>query len=419
MPLLLIIVVVACEEDETTSYKKPVITALSSDEGFIGDAITITGTGLKDVVEINFGSTPAGGFTGTSNSDTEITVTVPSGMEEGETQLAVYYAGNSETNLGPSANVPFTVLFEPSISEISPAAAKPTKVVQISGAYLKTATAVKFGVVSVPFTEEAGVLTATVPDLEPGVIEVTVDTKGGPATHEFTVIGKIAEITSFSPAEAKPNNEVTVTGIFFTGTTAVKIGDKAATSFTVVSDTQLKFTIAPGSVSGPIKITNAYGTGESADAFNVIQTLALPYTIYSEGLSSDWQLWGWGNTTTLESTEQASAGTKSAKVAYSDQWGGFQIHPTNPDPFDVTSATKLSLKIYGGALSSGQKVAVYIKPKGGASGPQKQLDLVAGQWTTFEIQLSDLGTPASIDELVIQNQGTNGMVIYVDEYKLL
>jgi hypothetical protein len=419
LPVVLITVAVGCEEDEPVTYKKPVIVSLSSDEGFIGDEVTITGTGLKDVVSVTFGSVAAGGFSGTSSSDTEITVTVPAGMQEGATQLAVYYAGSTETNLGPSANMPFTVLFAPAITEISPASAKPTKVVQISGSYLKTATAVKFGVVSVDFTEEAGILTATVPNLEPGEITLTVDTKGGPATHAFTVIGKIAEVTSFTPTEAKPNNKVTVTGIFFTGTTAVKVGDKAATSFTVKSDTELEFTIAPGSASGPIKITNTYGTGQSDTDFNVIQTLALPYTIVAEGLNANWQLWGWGNTTTLESTEQATAGTKSAKVVYSDAWGGFQTHPAEPNPFDITSASKIKVSIYGGANSNGKNVGLYVKPKGSAATSTKQLTLVEGQWTTFEFPLSDIGTPESIDEMVIQNQGNANLVMYVDEFKLL
>jgi hypothetical protein len=415
LPVVLITVAVGCEEDEPATYKKPVIVSLSSDEGFIGDEITITGTGLKDVVSVTFGSVAAGGFSGTSSSDTEITVTVPAGMQEGATQLAVYYKGSSETNLGPSANVPFTVLFAPSITEISPASAKPTKAVKISGAYLQTATAVKFGNISVDFTEEAGILTATVPDLEPGVIDVTVDTKGGPATHEFTVIGKIAEVTSFTPTEAKPNNKVTVTGIFFTGTTAVKIGDKAATSFTVKSDTELEFTIAPGSATGPINITNAYGTGASGDNFNVIQTLPVPYTVYSEALNSNWENWGWNTTTTLESTEQAAAGSKSIKALYTNEYGGFQIHPKTPDPFDISSVTKVKLSIYGGALSGGKQVGLYLKEKGAADGgPKVLLSLVAGQWTTFEVPVSDLGNLANISEFVVQNNGTLNMVIYID-----
>jgi hypothetical protein len=187
----------------------------------------------------------------------------------------------------------------------------------------------------------------------------------------------------------------------------------------VKSDTELEFTIAPGSASGPIKITNAYGTGQSAVDFNVIQTLGLPYTIVAEGLNADWQLWGWGNTTTLESTEQATVGTKSAKVVYSDAWGGFQTHPAEPNPFDITSATKFKVSIYGGANSNGKNVGLYVKPKGSAATSTKQMTLVEGQWTTFEFPLSDIGSPESIDELVIQNQGNANLVMYVDEFKLL
>jgi hypothetical protein len=77
------------------------------------------------------------------------------------------------------------------------------------------------------------------------------------------------------------------------------------------------------------------------------------------------------------------------------------------------------VSIYGGANSGGKQVQMYIKPKSGGTPPTKALTLVAGQWTTFEIPLSDLGSPADIDELVIQNMGNASLEMYVDDLILL
>jgi uncharacterized protein (TIGR03437 family) len=62
---------------------------------------------------------------------------------------------------------------------------------------------------------------------------------------------------------------VTIQGNSFTGTTKVTFGGVAATSFQVLSDTQVGALVPAGAVSGHIAITTPGGTGTSTTNFTV------------------------------------------------------------------------------------------------------------------------------------------------------
>jgi sugar lactone lactonase YvrE len=66
-------------------------------------------------------------------------------------------------------------------------------------------------------------------------------------------------IASFSPTSAGAGSIVTLTGTGLTGATAVSFGGTAATSFTVVSDTQITAVVGAGA-SGNVSITTPGGT---------------------------------------------------------------------------------------------------------------------------------------------------------------
>lgn len=75
----------------------------------------------------------------------------------------------------------------------------------------------------------------------------------------FTNLVGIPYIASFTPQSGATGNQVTITGDYFTGTTAVSFGGVAATSFTVVNATTIQATVASGA-DGAVSVTNAYGT---------------------------------------------------------------------------------------------------------------------------------------------------------------
>lgn len=87
----------------------------------------------------------------------------------------------------------------------------------------------------------------------------------------------LPNITSISPANGPivGGTSVVITGINFTGTTAVKFGTTAATSFTVNSDTQIT-AVSPSRAAGTVDITvtTAGGTTAtgSADQFMYVDT---------------------------------------------------------------------------------------------------------------------------------------------------
>ncbi len=76
------------------------------------------------------------------------------------------------------------------------------------------------------------------------------------------------EIASFTPSKGPPGTVVSVTGEHFTGATAVSVGGVAA-SFTLVSDTLLRFTVPGNARSGSIRVTTGAGAGTSVGSFTV------------------------------------------------------------------------------------------------------------------------------------------------------
>lgn len=77
-------------------------------------------------------------------------------------------------------------------------------------------------------------------------------------------------VSSFSPTIGPPNVEVTINGSGFTGATTVAFNGRAASQYTIVSDTQIKATIPTGAATGPITVSNASGLiGTSAGNFTV------------------------------------------------------------------------------------------------------------------------------------------------------
>jgi hypothetical protein len=66
---------------------------------------------------------------------------------------------------------------------------------------------------------------------------------------------------------------VTITGLGFTGATAVSFNNVPAQSFTVVSDTTLTAVVATGTTTGKIKVTAPLGIGVSAVDFTIELTL--------------------------------------------------------------------------------------------------------------------------------------------------
>ena len=77
-------------------------------------------------------------------------------------------------------------------------------------------------------------------------------------------------IDDFSPRQGAIGATVTITGLGFTGATAVTFNNVPAQSFTVVSDTTLTAVVASGTTTGKIKVTAPLGIGVSAVDFTIV-----------------------------------------------------------------------------------------------------------------------------------------------------
>lgn len=84
-----------------------------------------------------------------------------------------------------------------------------------------------------------------------------------------TVATSAPEITSFTPSSGGVGAVITITGTGFDGVTSVKIGRKVLTSVTGVNSTTLTAVIPSGTTSGPIVVTNEFGSDFSDSNFTV------------------------------------------------------------------------------------------------------------------------------------------------------
>jgi uncharacterized repeat protein (TIGR03803 family) len=134
-----------------------------------------------------------------------------------------------------------------------------------------SASVVKFGGVAATSVTRSGTtyLTAVVPaGAHTGAVTVTTGTTTLTSPQTYKVKPKI---TSFTPPSGPPATLVTIDGTGLIQATAVKFGTVKATTFTVVSDSQVTALVPSGLAAGAvtISITTPGGTANSPTKFTV------------------------------------------------------------------------------------------------------------------------------------------------------
>ncbi|WP_245714205.1 beta strand repeat-containing protein, partial [Nocardia vaccinii] len=235
----------------------PVLSAVVPSEGpeIGGNTVTLTGTGFTGTTAVQFGPNTAVSFTVVS--DTEITAVVPAGT--GSVNTTVTTAG------GTSNPVTYTYAPVPTVGTVSPNQGPETggNTVTLTGTGFTGTTAVHFGPnTAVSFTVVSDTeITAVVP-AGTGAVDITVTTPGGSSVPVPYTYVPAPTLSSIVPGEGPETggNTVTVTGTGFTGTTAVHFGVTPATSFTVVSDTEIT-AIAPARTgTAAVTVSSVGGT---------------------------------------------------------------------------------------------------------------------------------------------------------------
>jgi hypothetical protein len=246
--------------DEFTFYGVPKITAFTPSSGGQGLTLTITGAYLGDASEVTVGGTAVESFS--LDLETQITAVVGSGATG---KIKVTTPGGTA-----SSSKNFTFYGVPTIASFAPVAGGNKASVVITGVNLKGATAVSFGGLPAASFKinSATQITAKPGNGASGLISVT--TPGGIATSaESFTFYPVPAITSISPLVGGAGTALVISGSNFDGATVVKIGSKAALSFTVDSGSQITAVVGSGA-TGKITVTTPGGSAVSVDKFTWI-----------------------------------------------------------------------------------------------------------------------------------------------------
>jgi hypothetical protein len=156
----------------------------------------------------------------------------------------------------------------PRVSGVSPTSGPQGSSVAIAGTGFTGVVGVRFGATAAHFTVTSSMsMTAIAPAVRTGTVDITVTNSGGTSaqtTSDRFTFALTPRVSGVSPKQgsADGGDSVTITGVNFTGATAVGFGGVAA-SFRVVSDTSIAAVSAPGPDSGvtvDITVTSPYGT---------------------------------------------------------------------------------------------------------------------------------------------------------------
>jgi hypothetical protein len=254
-----------------TYLPPPTITSFSPISAGTGQTVTITGTNFTGATAVNFGGTAASSFT--IVSATSITAVVGAGTTGA---VSVTTANGNASRVGFAF---ITASPAPTITSFTPTSGKTGKVVNIMGTNFTGTTAVSFGgTAATTFAVVSSTsINATIGAGASGTVSVT--TASGTGTLAGFTYLPPPTITSFSPTSGKTGQTITITGTNFTGVTAVRFGNTAASSFTVVSATRITAVVGAGA-TGSIRIVTANGNTNRA-GFTFITPTTTPPTINS------------------------------------------------------------------------------------------------------------------------------------------
>ena len=337
----------------STTLAAPTVSSLSPSSGPNGGGtvVTIDGSGFSGASAVHFGANAATSFSVVSSS--QITASSPAGSL-GSVDVTVTSPGGTSATSNADA---FTYLAAPTVSSLSPSSGPNGggTVVTIDGSGFSGASAVHFGAnAATSFSVvSSSQITASSPAGSLGSVDVTVTSPGGTsATSNADAFTYLAAptVSSLSPSSG-PNGGgtvVTIDGSGFSGASAVHFGANAATSFSVVSSSQITASSPAGSLgSVDVTVTSPGGTSatSNADAFTY---LAAP-TVSSLSPSSGPN--GGGTVVTIDGSgfSGASAVHFGANAATS---------------FSVVSSSQITASSPAGSLGS---VDVTVTSPGGTS----------------------------------------------------
>ena len=227
----------------------PLVTSVSPLHATTGATVLISGTNLTGVTKLKFGTVDAKSFV--ILSDTQISAVVGGG-ETGKVYV--------ESLGGFSSGGQFTYDVVPLITRTGYLGGDEAQgKAYIQGFNFTGATKVSFGgVPASSFVVKASTDITAIPG-KGASGDVSVTTPLGTATLTGFIYQTIPTIASVTPAHAKSEQTVVITGTSFTRVTRVQFGTVAAKSFVVNSDKQITAVVGAGA-TGNIYVESPFGS---------------------------------------------------------------------------------------------------------------------------------------------------------------
>jgi hypothetical protein len=388
----------------------PVITSMTK-ELRPGENVTIKGKFLDWVTGVTFSvNKPA--TTIVSKKLDELVVKVPMDAQTGK--LIIYYGGTKGSQYETDSLVKVIL---PAITSLTPNPALHATNLTIAGTNLDLVTKINFNGVATPVTsfvsQSATQIVVNVPGgTQKGKIVLTAPS-GVTVTSTQDLDVVLPAITGLAPNPIAPGSDLTitgtnldlVTGVSFTGVTA------PVTTYVSQSATQIVVTVPTGVLKGKVvlSVLNSTLKAESSNLLEIIGGLPdlpdFPFAIYTDALQNGYQDWSWA-TRDFNSSAIVRQGSKSIKAEYGgDTYQGITFHAGSPT--STSGYTKLEFSVYGEPGTGGKKLNVVVD--GNWGGPP-QVTILEGEWSTFSIDLSTIGSPATIGEIILQSAGFTGTV---------
>lgn len=261
-------IVVATVATEVTSAEDfvvegPRIDSFEPASAPVGAVVTILGANLRNVNSVTFDGVPAAELQEKADGSL-LYARVPNGAETGPIMVA--------TAAGDVTSTEDFIVEGMHLDSFQPASAPIGAVVTILGANLRNVTSVTIaGVPASEFQERAdgSELYARVPaGAETGPIVVSTITGDATSQDDFVVMLPPV-ITSVTPTSGPVGTEVTISGSGFNATAAVAFRPRIASSFEVLSDTELRAIVPPSALNGPITVQTPAGVVTSAERFKI------------------------------------------------------------------------------------------------------------------------------------------------------
>jgi len=259
----------------------PIIDDFAPGIGGPGIFVQITGVNFTNVSSVKFNGVNAS-FSAPASS--QINAQVPPSATTGKISVTTPAGTASSTNDFIVEKRPIITNFFPTIGK---AGQTPVVIEGLNLGPTNNVTGITFAGVPVSgwgFTGENQIGVTVPTGATSGPVRVTNTFGTGVSSNDF-IVTRAPIVTGFEPNFAAPGDQVRIDGINFTGVPSpggVKFNGLNSKSNVITADTQIFAYVPNNATTGPLTVTNSFGTGRSSEEFTVIGNLPV-ITDFSPG----------------------------------------------------------------------------------------------------------------------------------------